>query len=256
VLAATGAVAAAATPATTPATRTATPAPSDVLVALATIDPGSPDVEVRVELAIPAQWRGDLELRALPLDGTAVRALRASPIGAPGSPRAASVDDDTVELAPLGNAANQARPRALVWRLASSPDQRAAGAGATPDARRWRIEYTVERAVRVRGDRLQAVIPVVTPAGDALAPAFEARVSLPAEWSVYSAFPSELALGGDGDRHSVSLPTPTSVLRLEARRGSAPWITLERGLDAAALVVLGVVLAIGAARLRREVASR
>jgi hypothetical protein len=227
-----------------------------VLVALATIDPGSPDVEVRVELAIPAQHRGDIELRALPLDDTAIRALRAAPVGASGRAGEASLDGEAIELTPLGDAARETRPRALVWRLAPSPDPRAAGDGATPDARRWRIEYTVERAVRVRGDRLQAVVPVVTPADAALAPAFEAHVSLPAEWSVYSAFPSELALGRDGDRHSVSLPTPTSVLRLEARRGSAPWITLERGLDAAALVVLGVVLAIGAARLRREVASR
>ncbi|HVS64567.1 MAG TPA: hypothetical protein VMT85_13815 [Thermoanaerobaculia bacterium] len=222
-------------------------ASTGVLVASATIRPPSDDVEVRVEVALPAQASAAVDLRALPLDGTRIARLQASIDGAP-------VEARSLDVSSSGTADLQL-PRELEWQV-RLPQGLGDRSSTAPAARRLRLVYVVEWAVRLDSDRLDAVIPVVVPRDPALASAFEAHVSVPAEWSVYAAFPSELAGRRGDDLHSVSLPTPTSVLRIEARRGGAPLVTLGRGLDALALTVLGAVLVIGGLRLRREAARR
>ena len=236
------------------------------LVATATIRPPSQRVEVRVELDLPKPRPASIELLALPLDlpldGAGIVELRVSLDGEPVEVRSL---DEASAAAP---AVERSRPRRLGWeiRLPEQPadavrdpnvdpliEEQAAGPNAAP---RLRIDYAVERSVSVASDRLRAAIPLIVPREPTLATAFEAHVTIPPEWSVYAAFPSELARGGGDGRHTVSLPTATSVLRIEARRGGAPLVTLERGLDAIALAALAATIAIGAARLRREVASR
>lgn len=219
----------------------------EVLVASATIRPPSEIVEVRVEVALPVQVAAAVDLRALPLDGTRIARLQASIDGAP-------VEVRSLDASSSGTA-DRELPRELEWQV-RLPQGLGDRSSTAPVARRLRLVYVVERAVRLDSDRLDAVIPVVGPRDPALASAFEAHVSIPAEWSVYASFPSELARRRGDGRHSVSLPTPTSVLRIAARRGGTPLLTLGRGLDAVALTVLSAVLVIGGLRLRQESAKR
>jgi hypothetical protein len=208
----------------------------------AELDEASDEVAVRIGIPVPAGHSGVIELIALPFDGVEIRDLFVG-IG-PGLGSATPAMGSRV-AGPGQPTANTSPQRAVRWIVDEATAQAAAGGV-------LRLEYAVGRAVRLDGDRLEAVVPVVAPSDAALAPAFEARLAMPDGYVVFAAFPSELARRHPEGAPSAALPTPVSVLRVEARRGRAPAMTLARGLDVAALLVLGSLLGAGALRLRRE----
>lgn len=225
------------------------------LVVRARVDEDLPRATVTVAIPVPASRRGTIELRALPLAGTRIVALTGSWRRSL-TARAGAGDSGVAEVVRRESTATEGA-RAALWTVPVDP-------GDSDAVRQLLLEYEVEGATTVTDDRLLSVVPLVTPLDSVLAPRLEVEVEVPAGFSTYSTFPAGLIEArpsrsepssdlGVATLHRVQLPAAVSLLRVEARRGSAPFLTLERALDLTALVLLGAVIWSGVAHLRRAV---
>ncbi len=126
---------------------------------------------------------------------------------------------------------------------------------------RLRLTYEVLPLPSAPRDPAVVALPMFVPtwpSREALPRTFTATVALPAGTVAYTGFPSDFKLVRSIDRtsdanvYSFSLPVMPALLRLGTAHGSAPLLTLERGVDLATLSLLGILGVLGWRRLREQ----
>lgn len=184
-------------------------------------DPVPVTVSQRLRLTVPTE---SLLLRALELTGTRIARLEVFDGG-------------------------RALPAALD--VTASPQKRGRVELLEPRSGEIELEirYEVAGATHLANDAVTARVPLVSvdlPQSRARADAFEGQISLPPGNALDESFPAGLALDGEG-RYTGRLPLPPAFMTVRAGPAGA-LMSVERTLDAGALVLLAGLALLGARR--------
>lgn len=200
-------------------------------------------------------------------------------LGARVGPLEASLDGAPLTLHRVGETSDSPRSSAPVVSGTTEPDARRSGRepsanGASPlysavlrlpepvaeaGVRRLRISYTISDALRLDGNAFDLVFPILIlnwPPTMAPPDMFRARLSLPHDLNIASAFPtvSRTSEVFDGRRvESFQLQVTPSVVRFRGFAGRMPFLTHGLMVDLGVALVLMGLLAYGTVRWHRSV---
>lgn len=192
------------------------------------------EVSVRYRLAIDTRVR-EIPLRGLAFFGAAPRDVRAT-IGGESGPL--DLDD---------------RREPLLTGQVDLPASRGSG-----DTLELELSYRLTAAIPAAGQSFDLVLPVLyvdwPPAG-APADMLQARIVLPADYSIQESFPTvprEISTRGGQRRYDLDLQTVPSMIRFRGHAGDPPLLTFSRLVDLGVVAILALAAALGWAALRRE----